>query len=373
MIYLDYAANTPTDDEVIKTFSEVSREYIANPNSNHKLGRLAKEKLDRSTKKIAELLKVNDSEIIYTSGASESNNLAIKGVAEHYKRNGKHIITTYLEHSSVNGAVGYLQNKGFEVDYVDITESGLVDIDHLKELLRDDTILVSICYVDSEVGLKQHINEIGELLSNYHNCFFHVDATQAVGKIPVCFSNVDLVTFAPHKFYGLNGCGVLIKKESIILEPLIHGGISTTSFRSGTPSLNMIAALEKSLVLAYSEMEERYFYVESLNKKLRESLFKYKRVKINSTINSTPFILNLSIEKINTEQFKMALEENDIYVSTKSACCAPNTVSRPVYALTKDKKIALSTLRISLSHLTFMQDIDKFLECFDDCYKKLVK
>ena len=373
MIYLDYAANTPTDDEVIKTFSEVSKEYIANPNSNHKLGRLAKERLDESSKKIAELLNVNENDIIYTSGASESNNLAIKGIAENYKRNGKHIITTYLEHSSVNGAVGALQNKGFEIDYVDITKSGLVDLDHLKELIRDDTILVSICYVDSEVGIKQDINEIGKILSNYPHCYFHVDATQAVGKIPVCFSNVDLITFTPHKFYGLNGCGVLIKKEGIILEPLIHGGISTTSFRSGTPSLNMIAATEKALDLAYSEMEERYSYVQSLNKKLKESLLKYKQVKINSTINSTPFILNLSIEKTNTEQFKMSLEEHDIYVSTKSACCAPNTVSRPVYALTKDKKIALSTLRISLSHLTSMQDIDMFLECFDDCYKKLVK
>ena len=373
MIYLDYAANTPAADEVIKTFSEVSKDYIANPNSTHKLGKLTKERLDESTKRIAELIKVKESEIIYTSGASESNNLAIKGIAEHYKRNGKHIITTYLEHSSVNGAVGALQNKGFEIDYVDITESGLVDLEHLKELLREDTILVSICYVDSEVGIMQQIDQIGELLINYSHCYFHVDATQAVGKIPVNFSHVDLITFTPHKFYGLNGCGVLIKKDGVILEPLIHGGISTTAFRSGTPSLNMIVAMEKALSLAYADMETRYEYVKSLNKKLRESLISYSRININSTINSIPFILNISIAKINTEQFKMALEEQDIYVSTKSACCAPNTVSRPVYAITKDKKIALSTLRISLSHLTSLQDIDKFLECFDDCYKKLVK
>lgn len=373
MIYLDYAANTPVNDEVLQTFSEVSREYIANPNSTHKLGKLAKERLDKSTKKIAELLKVNENEIIYTSGASESNNLAIKGVAEHYKRNGKHIITTYLEHSSVNGAMAALQNSGYEIDYVDITESGLVDLEHLKELLRDDTILVSICYVDSEVGIMQQVDKIGDIIYKYPHCFFHVDATQAVGKIPVSFSNVDLITFAPHKFYGLNGCGVLIKKDGVILEPLIHGGISTTSFRSGTPALNLIAATEKALFLVCSEMETRYEYVKSLNKKLRESLMKYPRVRINSTINSIPFILNISITKINTEQFKMVLEEHDIYVSTKSACCAPNTVSRPVYAITKDKKISLSTLRISLSHLTSLQDIELFLEYFDDCYKKLVK
>jgi len=373
MIYLDYAANTPANEEVIKVFSDVSREYIANPNSAHQLGILAKTRLNESTKKIASLLNVLESEIIYTSGASESNNLAIKGAAEQYKRYGKHIITTYLEHSSVTGAMQALQNLGYEVDYVDITQSGLVDLDHLKELLRDDTILVSVCYIDSEVGIMQQVDEIAEILSYNPHCLFHVDATQAVGKIPASFSNIDLITFTPHKFYGLNGCGVLIKKEGVLLEPLIHGGISTTPFRSGTPALGLIASTEKALFLAYMDMKTRYDYVKSLNENLRESFKKYPRIKINSTINSVPFILNISIIKTNTEVFRAALEEHDIYVSTKSACCAPNTVSRPVYALTKDRKIALSTLRISLSHLTSAQDIDLFLECFDECYRKLVK
>lgn len=373
MIYLDYAANTPANDLVIKVFSEVSKDFIANPNSPHELGIMAGKRLMESTKKISQLLNVSENEIIYTSGASESNNLAIKGVAEQYKKFGKHIITTYLEHSSVNGAVGYLQNLGYDVDYVDITDTGLVDLDHLKELIRKDTILVSICYVDSELGILQPVDEIGELISNYKNCVFHVDATQAVGKIPVSFANIDLITFTPHKFYGLNGCGVLIKKDSILLEPLIHGGNSTTPYRSGTPALGMIAATEKALSLSYENINENYDYVKSLNKKLRDKLKKYPNVIINSTNNSIPFILNISIPKINTENFRAQLEKYNIYVSTKPACCAPNTVSRPVYALTKNRKIALSTLRISLSHLTFLNDIDVFLECFDKCYKELVK
>jgi len=373
MIYLDYAANTPVCEEVLQTFCEVSREYIANPNSPYTLGIQSNERLKNATKQIAGLLNVKESEIIYTSGASESNNLAIKGIAHQYKKYGKHIITTYLEHSSVSGAVSALQSIGYEVDYVDITQSGLVDLEHLKELLRDDTILVSICYVDSEVGIRQQIDKIAEIISAYPHCFFHVDATQAVGKIPVCFENVDLVTFAPHKFYGLNGSGVLIKKEGILLEPLIHGGISTTPFRSGTPALSLIAATAEALSLAVSDLEVRYKYVESMCQKLKEALKRYPLVKINSTEQSVPFILNISIAGAKSEEFQAAFAASEIYVSTKSACCAPNTVSRPVYALTKDKKAALSTLRISLSHLTTPAEIETFLKCFDEIYKKSVK
>jgi cysteine desulfurase len=243
-----------------------------------------------------------------------------------------------------------------------------VDLEHLKELLREDTILVSICYVDSEVGIRQQIDKIAEVLASFPHCFFHVDATQAVGKIPVCLENVDLITFAPHKFYGLNGCGVLIKKEGVLLEPLIHGGISTTPFRSGTPALSLIAATAEALSLAVSEMEARYNYVEGLNHKLKEALKRYPGVKINSTEQSVPFILNISIAGAKSEEFQAELAACEIYVSTKSACCAPNTVSRPVYALTNDKKAALSTLRISLSHLTTLSEIEAFLKCFDEIY-----
>lgn len=373
MIYLDYAANTPVSEEALQTFCEVSCEYIANPNSPHPAGLAAKARLDEATKQVAQLLGVKENEIIYTSGASESNNLAIKGIAHQYKKYGKHIITTYLEHSSVNGAMAALQNQGFEVDYVDIAENGLVDLEHLKELLREDTILVSVCYVDSEVGICQQVERIASVLSDYPHCFFHVDATQAAGKIPLQLDRVDLVTFAPHKFYGLNGCGVLVKKEPVLLEPLIHGGISTTPFRSGTPALGLIASTARALALAEENREQRYGYVSELNQTVREALGRYPKVKINSTKNSVPFILNLSISGAKAEDFQSALAEREVYLSTKSACCAANTVSRPVYALTKNRKAALSTLRISLSHLTLKEDIGAFLSCFDECYHKLVK
>ena len=368
MIYLDYAANTPVNKEVLDTFNEVSLTYIGNPNSPHHLGILASERLQQSTKQIASLLGAKENEVIYTSGASESNNMAIKGIATSCRRNGKHIITTYLEHASVTGPITVLQNDGYEVDFVDILENGQVDLVHLKELIREDTILISICYIDSEVGVIQPIEEISELLYSYPNCNFHVDATQAVGKLPVIFGKIDLMTFSGHKFYGLNGCGVLLKKDSVILEPLIHGGLSTTTFRSGTPMLALATATEKALTLSMDQLEIRYNYVKQLNNKLRDAFVKYKDVRINSPKEGSPFILNISIKGINTSNLQSELGQYEIYVATKSACCAPNTVSRPIYAMTKDRKRALSTLRISLSHLTSTEDIDRFLECFALCY-----
>lgn len=373
MIYLDYAANTPVDDSVLETYIEISKKYIANPNSPHALGKAALEELNKATRLMAQLLGVKENELIYTSGATESNNLAIKGIAGQYKKYGHHIITTPLEHSSVSGAVAYLQSKGFDIDYVDIDKNGLVDLDSLKELIRDDTILVSICMVDSEVGIKQHISEIAPIIADKPHCYFHIDATQAVGKIKVPLDGVDLMTFAPHKFYGPNGFGVLFKRENVLLEPLINGGISTTEFRSGTPVLPLIVSTAKALSIAFEKMEERYNYVSELNRTLRDALAQYPKVKINSTDESIPFILNLSIFGAKAEEFQAALSDNGICLSTKSACCAPGTLSRPVYALTKDRKAALSTLRISLSHLTTKDDINTFLACFDAIYNKLVK
>ncbi len=373
MIYLDYAANTPVREEVLETFHKVSREFIANPNSPHSLGRQAKEKLDECTGQIKELLDAAGYEVVYTSGASESNNLAIKGAARKNRHLGRHIITTYLEHSSVNGAMESLAGDGFEVDYVDITKEGLVDIEHLKELLRRDTVLVSVCAVDSEIGLKQNTRQIGELLASSSNCIFHVDATQAVGKIPVNLEHVGLLSFAPHKFYGLNGSGVLLKKQNVLLEPLIHGGISTTPYRSGTPDLGMIAGTAKALELAIQDMQANHNYAEGLNAYMREQLGRFPHVRINSTASSVPYILNISIPGMNTGALQAELDNQGICLSTKSACCAPASVSRPVYALTRDKKAALSTLRISISHLTTREELDFFADRFAESCDKLMK
>jgi cysteine desulfurase len=370
MVYLDYAANTPVDKEVLDTFYNVSLEYIGNPNSPHTIGDQARVRMEESTKQIAELLGAKEREVIYTSGASESNNMAVKGIANSYKRYGKHIITTYMEHASVTGPVTALQNEGYEVDFINLTETGLIDLNHLKELMREDTILVSVCYVDSEVGTIQPLEEIYKLVKEKPHCFFHTDATQAVGKIPVTFQYADLLTFSAHKFYGINGSGVLLKKEGIMLEPLIHGGLSTTSFRSGTPALSLAAATEKALTKASDNLSSRYDQVKDLNTKLREALKAYPSVKINTPEEGTPYILNISIKGVNTNQLQNELNEKEIYVATKSACCAPNTVSRPVYAITGDRKLALSTLRISLSHLTSDEEIELFLTAFHQALQK---
>ena len=242
-IYLDYAANTPVDQCVLNCYCQAAVTYMGNPNSKHYTGLSAKEAISRATAHMAELLQVQPEELIFTSGASESNNLAIKGIAHTKRHTGKHIISTCLEHSSVSGSLTFLQEQGYEIDLVQIQEDGTIDLSHLKRLLRQDTILVSICAVDSELGTVQPISEISKILTGYPNCTFHVDATQAVGKIPFSCADADLVSFAPHKFYGLGSSGILYKKQPVILEPLIHGGASTTIYRSGTPDTAMILAM----------------------------------------------------------------------------------------------------------------------------------
>lgn len=371
MIYLDYAANTPVDPEVMKCFVEESSQYIANPNSTHLLGREAKTRLDQITEQIAVLLGVNSSEIIYTSGASEANNLAVKGLVRAYRNNGKHIISTCLEHPSVSGALTYLQSLGYEIDLVNITKDGLVDLIHLKELLRKDTVLVSICTVDSELGVRQPIEEIGRILEDYPECHFHTDATQAVGKIPVSFEHIDCMTLTPHKFFGINGCGILVKRDHVVLEPLIHGGASTTIYRSGTPALGLAASTWKALELAEKHLNERYDYVKQRNVELKQFLQQYSKVRINSTGDSIPHILNISVQGVKAGLFREALEQEGICVSVKSACSVPGTPSRPVYAVSKDKKNAMCSWRISLSHLTTREEIEAFKKAFDSCYQKL--
>lgn len=373
-IYLDYASNTPVDKDVLNTFNEITLKYFANPNSTHILGKVTNKKIQETTENIIKELskKANldeNMEIIYTSGSSESNNLAIKGIAKSYKENGKHIISTFLEHSSVSSLLTYLKEQGYEIDIVNITNEGKVDLEHLKSLIRKDTILVSICYVDSEVGIVQPIEEIAKIVKEYPNCFFHVDCTQAVGKINIDLKNIDLISFAPHKFYGLNGFGALIKNKEIVLEPLINGGASTTIYRSGTPVIGQICALEKALEISFNNLEERKKYVKNINKKLRENLSKYKDVKINTISDENPFILNISVNGVKATEFKNKLEEYGVCISIKSACTITITPSRIVMAMTHDRKRALDSFRISLSHLVEESEINKFLEIFDKCYK----
>lgn len=371
MVYLDYAANCPVDKEVLDLFYDTTVKYYANPNSSHKLGLEAKNKLDQSTENIARNLHVLKDEIIYTSGATEANNLAIKGVCESYKAYGKHIIISTLEHNSITSSSVTMQEKGFEVEVLPVQKDGKVDVEALKQMIRKDTILVSVCAVDSELGIKQPIEEIGKLLKNYPNVIFHSDASQSIGKVPISFEDTDLVTVAPHKFYGMNGFGMLIKKKNIRLKPQIDGGKSVTIFRSGTPVLASVVALDKALDKALKNQEERLNYVYELNREVINFLSSYDKVTINSTKESIPYTINFSIDGIKSMEFAKKLEEYDIYISTKTSCCPTFTPSKLVYAVTHDKSLAATSLRLSLSHQTTKEELNEFYKVFDLCYKEV--
>ncbi len=367
MVYLDYSATTPIDKRVLDTYVKASS-LIGNPNSLHKLGVETKKLIDASTNQISKILKVKPSEIIYTSGASEANNLAIKGI-EHYENRGKVIITTSMEHSSIYGPLAYMEKHGYLVKYAPL-ENGIVNIKELEKMLNNDVALVTISAVNSETGVIEPIEEIGKILKNYPKTIFHSDMTQAIGKINVNLENVDLISFAPHKFFGPKGVGVLIKKENINLTPLISGGKSTTVYRSGTPAAPLIASTAKALRLVYENINEDILKIKKLNKKIRENLKNYPDTFINSPENAVPHILNVSVIGIKPETLMHALEQYDIYISTQSAC-ATGEMSKAVFMLTQDKEKASSSVRISLSKLTTEEEVNIFLKGFEKCYQQL--
>ena len=369
MIYLDYSATTPVNHEVVDTYAKVCKDFIGNPNSLHSLGIESKKLIDASTSQIANILGVKTSEIIYTSGASEANNTAIKGVCFKYANRGKHIITTELEHSSIIAPLNYLANNGYEVDFVKLDENGLVDLEDLERLLRDDTVLVTIASVNSEVGVKQDLKKISEIVRKNPKTIFHSDVTQSIGKDKIDFSLVDLASMSCQKFYGMKGIGALIKRENLIIEPLIHGGKSTTIFRSGTPATPLIASFAKALRLVYEDFDDKFNKVIDLKKYLVDKL-RSLDIYINSNDYCLPHMVNISLKNIKSEVMLHALEEYDIFVSTQTACSTGN-YSKAVYALTHDKEKASSSMRISLSYLTTYEELDEFVKVFGECIEKL--
>ena len=362
MIYLDYSANTPVDARVLEQFCAVERRCIGNANSHHQAGSAAKAEIDAATIKIASLLGVQPAEIIYTSGASEANNFALKGLARLSRHTGRHIISTPLEHSSVSGTLTALQEQGYEIDLLDVKQDGTVDLEHLKDLLRPDTICVSVTLVDSELGVVQPVQEIAAILKAYPHCHLHVDATQAVGKIPVSFEGVDTMSLTAHKFYGLNGIGMLVKRRNLALEPLIHGGESTTIYRSGTPTVALASSLACALDLAVTDLPGRVDHVAKLNAELRAALSTYSLVRINSPEHAIPHVLNLSVQNVKGTVFQRELDAKGVCVSVKSACSSDGLPSRAVFAVSRDRRNALSSWRISLSHLTTEDEITAFLQ-----------
>lgn len=371
MIYLDYTANVPAEPEVLARFCEVEERFAGNPNAVHAAGRAAAAEQAAVTASAAGLLGCELEELIFTSGGSEANNLAVTGTARAMRHAGRHIIATPLEHSSVSAPLTALQEQGWEVDLVDIGRDGRVELDHLRELLRRDTVLVAVSGVDSELGVAQPIREIAGLLRDYPDCRLHVDGVQAVGKLPVDLTGIDTFSVAPHKFGGLNGSGLLFKRKGLVLEPIIRGGASTTIYRSGTPTLALNASAETALRLAMENRGERYEAVRRMNGELRRALAAYPGVRINSPAEAIPHILNLSVQGVKGSVFRDALDRRGVCVSVKSACSTDSLPSRAVFAVSRDRKNALSSWRVSLSHRTTPAELEGFLAAFDQCYKEL--
>ena len=371
MIYLDYSATTPVLPEILDSYIKTTNEYIANANSIHNLGAKSKELMLKATKQIASCLGCNFNEIIYTSGASEANTTAIKGVAFKYKTRGKHIITTKLEHKSVLEVMDFLESLGYEISYCKVNKDGLIDLKDLESLIRDDTILVSVCAVNSEVGYLEPLKAIKQIINKKNpRTIFHSDMTQALGKIKVDLSDVDLASFSSHKIYAPKGIGLLYKRSSLEIEPLIYGLTDNTPFRGGTPALPLIVSFSKAIRIATENLESNYKTCEELNNRLRNGL-SGMNVHINSNENSVPQIFNLSLIKIKSETFVRALDKEDIFISTTTACSSheESTVLASIY---NDKDISLTSIRISISPYTTMEEVDKFIRVFKKTYDELL-
>ncbi len=362
-IYLDYAATTPVDNKVLDSYYKLLKENFGNSDSIHEVGNKAAFYLKQARNQIASLLHVKEDEIIFTSGSTESNNLAIKGVAFAYQNRGKHIITTKIEHPSVLDSCKQLEeNFGFEITYLSVNSEGKIDLDELKNSLRKDTILVSIIAVNNEMGSIQDIKEISKIIKENSTALYHIDATQAMCKEKLDYNLADFYNFSSHKFYGLKGSSVLVKKEKVRLLPILSGGQQENGFRGGTSNWPSHVMLAKSLRLGLENFDEHYKYVKELKEYLINSLKKIDNVVINSPLNSTPYILNIYIKNKRGEVIVNALSSLGIYVSTKSACSSRSKdYSASLYELTKDTTISKNSLRISLSHLTTKEEIDAFV------------
>ena len=373
MINFDYASHTPACERVLAEFCRAEQEFPGNVMAAHGAGRYARAEMTRITDGIAGLLGAKPQEIIFTSGASEANNLAIKGIAKAYRHVGKHILSTCLEHPSVSGTLAALQLSGYEIELLRILPNGKIDMEHLQAAIRQDTVLVCVSAADSELGAVQPLAEILELLTVHPHCHLHVDAAQAVGKVPFVLPSLpSTFCFSPHKFYGLCGVGVLVKREDIVLEPLIHGGASTTIYRSGTPALSLAASAYKALELALCEMESRLEAIKQMRDYVLEGI-QGMPVIVNSPTDASPHILNISIPGIKGTDFQAALDNRGICVSVKSACSTDRAPSRPVMAVSRNKKTAQCSWRISFSHSQRVEECDQLIFAIKEICKELLK
>ncbi|MCO4339137.1 cysteine desulfurase [Staphylococcus agnetis] len=373
-VYADYAATTPVKPEVIESMTKIYETHYGNPSSIHAQGRDARRFLDESRRQVAQILNANTNEIIFTSGATESNNTAIKGIAMANQSKGRHLITTKIEHHSVLHVFEFLETQGFEVTYLNVDEDGLIDLDQFKQALRPDTTLVSIMFVNNEVGTVQHIYDIQDILSS-HSVFFHMDAVQAIGHLPVDVKDlkVDALSLTAHKFGGPKGVGVLYVKNGTRIQYHQQGGEQETRRRAGTENVPQIVGLTTALKLAEAHRDDNQIHITRLKELLLVSLqersipFEYN----GSMIDSSNHIINLYFPFIDIETLLTLLDMAQIYVSSGSACTAGSTIpSHVLSAMYGDQERVTRSIRISLNENVTEREIKTIVAEIQKIYLK---
>ncbi len=361
-IYLDYAATTPVHPAVLRAFVSASKKYPGNPNSNHALGQAAAQAIAKSLNRMRRILGLSKHYVLTpTSGSSESNNLALKGVAFHPQATGKHIIITAYEHSSSTASANYLARNGYQVDIAPCDGKGQVDVLALEAMIRKDTIIVSVGSINAEIGIRQPIEAITTMLKRHRHVYFHVDATQSIGKEALKLEGIDMVSLTAHKLFGLKGVGLLIKHERVNLTPIIHGGHSTTLDRRGTPATELILSMEKALAMALKHQADNYRHVRLINDYAREKLAPLPNLRFNSRPDDLPCILNFSLIGKKSTDTVAYLSQKGICISNHSACESEIDMSSAVMALTGNRAQALSSVRLSFAPMTTTEEIDQLL------------
>ena len=373
VIYLDNAATTKVDPEILNSYNQITLKYFANPSSIHSLGQEASRLLDKSREQILNVLKLTHHEVIFTSGATEANNLAIKGYCFANCSRGNHIITSATEHPSVLNTVLEMQDFGFEVTVLPVNKQGQIEVNSLKAAIREDTILVSLMMVNNEVGAINPIKEVGEYLKKFPKIAFHVDMVQAIGKLPLNFENIDMFSIAGHKIHGLLGSGLLIKEKKIILKAVNQGGGQENNLRSGTNTLALSASLAKALRLSIEGEASNFKKVKILSERLLSYLKDNKdKYLINSYNEDNPYIVNFSLLHHKASVVVEALSNRGIMVSSLSACHAKNEdYSKVVYAMYQDLNLAHNTIRISFDKDNTLEEVEALITNLEEILKEI--
>ncbi|HEY1131739.1 MAG TPA: IscS subfamily cysteine desulfurase [Roseateles sp.] len=374
-IYLDYGATTPCDPRVVDAMIPWLREHFGNPASrSHAWGWEAEEAVEKARVQVAELIGADPREIVWTSGATESNNLALKGAAQFYKTRGKHLITVKTEHKAVLDTMRELERQGFDVTYLDVLENGLVDLDAFKAALRPDTILASVMYVNNEIGVIQDVVALGNLCRE-RGIIFHVDAAQATGKVAIDLSKlpIDLLSLASHKTYGPKGIGALYvrRKPRVRLEAQMHGGGHERGMRSGTLPVHQIVGMGEAFRIAREEMGAESERIRALHNRLVQGLSGIEQTFINGDLEQrVPHNLNISFNYVEGESLIMGVK--GLAVSSGSACTSaslePSYVLR---ALGRSDELAHSSLRMTIGRFTTEEEIDYAISVLTDRVAKL--